>query len=62
MLKILEVTESSPDGYSEAVRKAVQKIIDSGQKVHFFSVVEQRGSVRDGQIKEFQVIVKVAVE
>jgi flavin-binding protein dodecin len=62
MLKMLEVTESSPEGYSEAVKKAVQKVIDAGQKVHFFQVMEQRGSVRDGQINEFQVIVKIAVE
>ena len=30
--------------------------------MHFFQVVEERGSVRDGEIKEFQTVLKVAVE
>jgi flavin-binding protein dodecin len=44
------------------VRAAVQQLIDSGEEVHFFEVIEQRGAVRDGQFKEFQAKVKVAVE
>ena len=62
MLKMVEVIESHPDGYSEAVRKAVEGVIASGKVVHFFEVIEQRGAVRDGKFKEFQVKVKVAVE
>ena len=33
-----------------------------GEKVHFFEVIEQRGAVREGKFKEFQVKLKVAVE
>ena len=62
MLRMIEVIGSSEAGYSEAVRTAVQQLIDSGKKVHFFEVIEQRGAVRDGKFKEFQVKVKVAVE
>ncbi len=62
MLRMLEVIGSSEAGYSEAVREAVQRLIDAGEKVHFFEVVEQRGAVRNGRLKEFQVKVKVAVE
>ncbi|MBN1226067.1 MAG: dodecin domain-containing protein [Deltaproteobacteria bacterium] len=40
----------------------LKKIIDSGEKVHFFEVIEQRGAIREGQLKEFQVKMKVAVE
>jgi dodecin len=62
MLRMIEVIGSSEVGYSEAVRAAVQQLIDSGEKVHFFEVIEHRGAVRDGKFKEFQAKVKVAVE
>jgi flavin-binding protein dodecin len=62
MLRMLEVIGSSETGYSEAVREAVQTLIDAGEKVHFFEVIEQRGAVREGRFREFQVKVKVAVE
>jgi flavin-binding protein dodecin len=62
VLKFIEVVGSSPQDYSEAVRDAVESLIASGEKVHFFQVVEERGSVREGKIKEFQVVIKVAVE
>jgi flavin-binding protein dodecin len=62
MLRMIEVIGSSEIGYSEAVKSAVQQLIDAGEKVHFFEVIEQRGAVREGRFKEFQVKVKVAVE
>ena len=62
MFKMLEIVGSSPVGFSEAVRDAVNQIIQSGEKVHFFEVIEQRGAVREGTFKEFQVKLKVAVE
>jgi len=57
-----EVVGASSDGFSEAVRIAIEKLISQGEKIHFFQVVEQRGSVRDGRLKEFQVVIKVAIE
>ena len=62
MLRMIEVVGTSPDGYSEAVRNAVEKRLEKGEKVHFFTIVEQRGAVRDGKIKEFQVVLKIAIE
>lgn len=62
MLRMIEVIGSSETGYSEAVREAIQALIERGEKVHFFEVVEQRGAVRGDRFKEFQVKVKVAVE
>ncbi len=62
MLKMLEITASSELGYSEAVRGAIEKLTAAGEKIHFFQVLEQRGSVRDGKLREFQAIMKVAVE
>lgn len=62
MLKMMEVVGRSEEGFSEAVKDTIKQIIDSGEKVHFFEVVEQRGAIREGKFKEFQVKMKVAVE
>ena len=62
MYKIIEVVGVSPTGFSEAVKNAVNQLTASGEKIHFFRVTEERGLVRDGKLKEFQVVVKIAVE
>jgi len=62
MFRMIDVVGTSPLGFSEAVKDGVERVLKSGEKVHFFQVLEQRGAVRDGQLKEFQVIIRVAVE
>jgi len=62
MLRMLEVVGTSDKGFSEAVNNAVEELSKKGEKMHFFEVVEQRGAVREGKIKEYQVKVKIAVE
>ncbi|MBE3069773.1 MAG: dodecin domain-containing protein, partial [Planctomycetes bacterium] len=44
MLKMVEVVGTSPKGYSEAVKAAVDALVAAGEKVHFFTVTEHRGS------------------
>jgi flavin-binding protein dodecin len=62
MFRMIDVVGTSPLGFSEAVKDGVERVLKSGEKVHFFQVLEQRGAVRNGQLKEFQVIIRVAVE
>ena len=62
MLKMIEVVGTSPLGFTEAVKGAIENLLASGEKIHFFEVFEQRGAVREGKFKEFQVILRVAVE
>lgn len=62
MLKMIDVVGISPEGFSEAVKDGIDKVLASGEKVHFFQVLEQRGAVRDGELKEFQVIIRIATE
>lgn len=62
MFRMIEIVGKSSQGFSEAVKEAIEKILESGEKVHFFQVLEQRGAVREGKFKEFQVILRVAVE
>ena len=62
MFKMIEVVGVSPLGFSEAVKDGVEQVLQSGEIIHFFQVLEQRGAVRDGKLKEFQVILRVAVD
>jgi len=61
MLKMLEVVGTSPQSFAEAVKASVNRLMAAGEKVHFFTISELRGAVRDGKV-EFQAVVKVAVE
>ena len=62
MLKMLEIVGISPVGFSEAVKEGVEQVLQSGERVHFFQVMEQRGAVREGKLKEFQVVLRVAID
>jgi len=61
MFKIVELVGSSPEGYTEAVKDVINKVSAGGEKPAWFEVVEQRGAIIDGKLKEFQVKLKVAV-
>lgn len=62
MLQMIEVVGVSPLGFSEAVKNAVEQLAAQGKKLHFFEVIQQRGSVRDNKLKEYQVVLKAAFE
>lgn len=62
MFRMVEVIGTSEACFSEAAKDAVNKLVASGEKGSFFEVVEERGSIRNGKLKEFQVKLKVAVE
>lgn len=61
MYKMVEIVGTSPEGYSEAVRDAINQVCAGGEHAAWFEVMEQRGAILDGQLKEFQVKIKVAV-
>ena len=58
---MISVAETSDLSFSDAVQKAVKGLIDKGEKVHFFVLKEQRGSVKNDKL-EYQVIVEISVE
>ena len=61
MLKMLEVVGTSDASWAAAAKSAVEALIAKVEKVHYFVLQEERGSVRGGKV-EFQAVVKVAVE
>ena len=57
--KITEIVGSSSKGFSEAVQEAVKRASKTLRNVGWFEVVEQRGLIKEGQVAEFQVTIKV---
>jgi flavin-binding protein dodecin len=61
MFRIVEVDGSSAQGYSEAVKDTIDRLLAEGHEISYFQVIEQRGAVREGVFREFQVKLKVAI-
>ncbi len=57
--KKIELVGTSTTSLSEAVANAVAKAAQTDPAVSWFEVVEQRGSISDGKVQQFQVTVKI---
>jgi len=59
MYQIIEIIGTSSENYSAAAQNAVDQAVKAGFQVHFVDVIQQRGAVAEGKIKEYQAVVKV---
>jgi flavin-binding protein dodecin len=57
--KKIEIVGTSKTSFAEAVKAAVAEAGKSLRQMSWFEVVEQRGSIKDGKVHEFQVTVRV---
>ena len=57
--KKIEIVGTSKKSFAEATRVAVATAAKSVRNLGWFEVVEQRGSIKNGQVKEFQVTVRI---
>jgi flavin-binding protein dodecin len=57
--KTVEVTGSSPDVISEAIRTAVVKAAQTLRNLEWFEVVTIRGMITEGTVSYFQVTLKL---
>ena len=57
--KIIEVVGTSPVSFAEAVKSAVAEAGKTVHEMSWFQVVDERGAIADGAVKEFQVTVKI---
>ena len=57
--KKVEIVGVSGNGFTEATRNAVAKACQTLRDVGWFEVVEMRGLVDKGTVKEYQVTVKI---
>ncbi len=57
--RVIEVVGSSEKSSDDAIRKAVERASSTLNLISWFQVVETRGHVEEGEIKHFQVTLKV---
>jgi flavin-binding protein dodecin len=57
--KKIEIVGTSPVGFSEAVQSAIAEASQTVRHIDWFEVLEQRGSVKNNKVAEFQVVLKV---
>ncbi len=57
--KMTEVVGTSPVSFAEAVKLAVAEAAKTVHHMDWFEVVQQRGAIVNGEVKEFQVTIKI---
>jgi flavin-binding protein dodecin len=57
--KITEIVGTSPKSFTDAVHEAVKRTAKNLRHLGWFEVIEQRGLIKDGEVAEFQVTVKI---
>jgi flavin-binding protein dodecin len=57
--KKIDVVGTSPVSFAEAAKIAVEEASKTVRHMSWFEVVEQRGSVKDNKIGEFQVTLRI---
>ena len=57
--KMIELTGSSPTSFDDAVQTALAKASKTVRNMHWFQVIETRGTVDNGAVGHWQVTLKV---
>ena len=57
--KTIELVGSSSRSADDAVRTAIAKASETVRNLRWFEVIETRGHIEDGQVRHFQVKLKV---
>jgi hypothetical protein len=57
--KKIEIVGTSTTSFSDAVANGIAKAAESVHGISWFEVTEQRGSVAEGKIRQFQVTISV---
>lgn len=57
--KITELVGTSPNSFAEAAKAAVAEAAKTVRNMEWFQVVEHRGKIEEGKVKEFQVVLKI---
>lgn len=57
--RVTEIVGTSPDGVDQAIRNAVSRASQTLRNLDWFEVTQVRGYLDNGQIKHYQVGLKV---
>lgn len=62
VFKSIELVGVSPDSFDQAVRVAVKRASESMRGLRWLEVVDQRAYIKDGDVQEFQITVRLWFE
>ncbi len=57
--KMTEIVGTSPTSFAEATKEAVKRASKNLRNLSWFQVVEERGLIKNGEVAEFQVTIKI---
>ena len=57
--KLIELVGTSTKSYEDAIANAIKQASKTLKAVSWYEVVQMRGAVNDGNVTEYQVILKV---
>jgi len=57
--KKIQLVGTSTESFSAAAASAITKAAETVRNMSWFEVVEQRGSIADGKIQQYQVTVSI---
>ncbi|HUT89579.1 MAG TPA: dodecin [Thermoguttaceae bacterium] len=57
--KKIQLVGTSTESFSDAAANAISKAAETLRNMSWFEVVEQRGSIADGKIQQYQVTVDI---
>ncbi len=57
--KVIEIVGSSEDSIEDAIRGAVTRASQTIREIGWFEVIQTRGHVENGDVKHFQVTLKL---
>jgi flavin-binding protein dodecin len=57
--KKIELVGSSPKGFEEAIRNALERARKTVRNMRWFEVIETRGYIEDGKVDHWQVTLKI---
>ncbi|WP_308991390.1 dodecin family protein [Mariniflexile litorale] len=62
VLKVIEILSSSDESWEDATRKAVKHASKSVKNIRSVYVQDQSATVKDGEVTEFRVNLKITFE
>ncbi len=62
VLKVIEVLAHSEDGWEDAAKNAVAEASKSVDRIRSVYIAEQSATVKDGEIQQYRVNVKITFE
>jgi dodecin len=57
--KKIDIVGTSPVSFADATRIAVETASKTVRNMSWFEVAEERGSIKDGKVHEFQVTLRI---